>query len=170
MFNYLFVGDLGANITISDDLINLAKQRLDSNGSDMMLRLDTNLRNSLRCGYSGYMNSSVDDNKFTFESDPSFVNMGNWIVHISANCSYSCGDASGNNCRCDCSVYCDLHVVIWKVYTFQDGYNAYNSWWGIQGLNYLAWLDQMYYHLNPETAYIISAGFDDSYCTVLQSH
>ena len=163
MFIFLFAGDLGENYELSDSAIEAAKRRCNK---DLIV---SNLRKAVGCNQSGTTVIKQRDDGFTIEKNPGIVNMGNWQLRLRSTANWKCGDpvVEGGKCCCTCSA--DIHVkaLMSKTYTFQaNGYNQYNSSWGIRVLNGLAKDEQYYmrwYHDSDGPAFFISAEFDFSF-------
>jgi len=163
MFIFLFAGDLGENYELSDSAIEAAKGRVNKD------RIIADLRKAVSCNQSGTSVIKQSDNSFTIEENPGIVNMGNWQLRLRSTANWKCGNpvVEGGKCCCTCSA--DIHVkaLMSKTYTFRaNGYNPYNSSWGIRVLNGLAKDEQYYmrwYHDSDGPAFFISAEFDFSF-------
>jgi len=163
MFMYLNSGDLGANLTLSDQLQQQAESMIVSQNSTSMLQLKTRLRLILKCCNMGKATINVNDPAFSFEKDPGFVNMGSWQVDVVANCDWKCSSADSSG-KCSCTANCQLKVFIHKSYTFEPGYNQYNTdLGGVRDVLYPISIDGQYYtQWNEEPNYFISANFGDT--------
>ena len=165
---YGLYGPWDADVTISDALIQQAKQRLTS----LKSRLDGKLRSLLKCGQSGHQSIPVDETGFSFLEHhiTDRINMGNWQVNVQANCAWSCEKPTPPDCCCSCKVICTLNANINKIWTFNPwgDYNPENIWFSpvyFQSV-YSQWM--LYGRLNPVGGYRISADFTDLYSTTLK--
>jgi len=125
--------------------------------------LKTRLRLILKCCNMGKATINVNDPAFSFEKDPGFVNMGSWQVDVVANCDWKCSSADSSG-KCSCTANCQLKVFIHKSYTFEPGYNQYNTdLGGVRDVLYPISIDGQYYtQWNEEPNYFISANFGDT--------
>ena len=169
MFQHLYFGDLGANVTLSSSVIELAKQ---DGLSNLKKRLELDLRAKLKCCQSGKTKIPEWDPSFTLPEHHIIdnANMGNWQVKMLADCDWRCGPTkNADNCSCDCTANCKLNVFISKTYTFKPaGFNSQNNSRGGRAFYYPSWFAQSMLRWNWEPAYFVSAKFTDTYSSKLK--
>jgi RHS repeat-associated protein len=170
MLFHLFLGDLAANVTLSDELLDIARL-------DIMPTLINNIGGyispEMKCCQSGYAPLRHHFGTWTIPENHLLpqASMGNWQVDLAGQCFWKCGSLAPQQGCCPCVAQCNMEVFIHKTYTFlPTGFNTENSTWPVRFYFYgpsvvFQWLFQD----NTYAAYFIWRSFRES-CSISWCH
>ena len=154
MLLYGLFGHPFSQPTLSDAFVMQAKNAAQPFEQDMM----ADLRLKAKCGKAGV--ASAGPKRFDYGIGS--PNTGKWQLDLTANCVWSCENASPSDCCCKCNIACRFTAHFGKTWTFGPGYNPNNDYWFFR----LLWLSTLY---NQQSLYgqgggmyFMSGDFTDS--------